>query len=295
MARLRGPGGCPWDREQTIESLRGFVLEETYEVLDAIDRGDHDALRGEIGDLLFEGVFLAQIEVDAGRFSVADSVRAISEKLVRRHPHVFGTTASRVKTAGQVVEQWEQIKSREQKDAGERRSLLAGVPRSLPSLLRAHEIGTRVAAVGFDWARTTDVVDKIEEEVAELRGAVQGEGRERVEEEMGDLLFSIANLARKLGIEPESALRKANEKFSARFDKLERAFEARGQSIHDATLEEMESEWGAVKHSETTATPTLHEPTANAKNRRSEESKEHGKRVDQKRAGRAPAEGRRQR
>jgi MazG family protein len=257
MARLRGPGGCPWDREQTIESLRGFVLEETYEVLDAIDRGDHDALRGEIGDLLFEGVFLAQVQVDAGRFSVADSLRAISEKLVRRHPHVFGTTASRVKTAGQVVEQWEQIKSREQKDAGERRSLLAGVPKSLPSLLRAHEIGTRVAAVGFDWAGTTDVVDKIEEEVAELRGAVQGEGRDRVEEEMGDLLFSIANLARKLGIEPESALRKANEKFGARFDKLERAFEARGQSIHDATLEEMEAEWGAVKHSEATAPPKI--------------------------------------
>ena len=295
MARLRGPGGCPWDREQTIESLRGFVLEETYEVLDAIDRGDHDGLRGEIGDLLFEGVFLAQIEADAGRYSVVDSLRAISQKLVRRHPHVFGTTAPRVKTAGQVVEQWEQIKSREQKDAGERRSLLGGVPKSLPSLLRAHEIGMRVAAVGFDWARTTDVVDKIEEEVAELRRAVQGEGRERAEDEMGDLLFSIANLARKLGIEPESALRKANEKFGARFDKLERAFEARGQSIHDKTLEEMEAEWGAVKHREATATPEPHGPTANAKNRRSEESKEGRKGMDQKRAGRAPAGGRRQR
>lgn len=295
MARLRGPGGCPWDREQTIESLRGFVLEETYEVLDAIDRGDHDALRGEIGDLLFEGVFLAQVEADAGRFSVADSLQAISQKLVRRHPHVFGTTASRVKTANQVVEQWEQIKSREQKDAGERRSLLSGVPKSLPSLLRAHEIGMRVAAVGFDWAGTTDVVDKIEEEVAELRRAVQGEGRDRAEEEMGDLLFSIANLARKLGIEPESALRKANEKFSARFDKLERAFEARGQSIHDATLEEMEVEWGAVKHREATAAVALHGPTANTKNRRSAESKEDRKRVDKKPAGRAPARGRRQR
>src|SRR6476619_698286 len=168
MARLRGPSGCPWDREQTIESLRGFVLEETYEVLDAIDRGDHEALRGEIGDLLFEGVFLAQVEADAGRFSVADSLRAICEKLVRRHPHVFGPAGSHVRTANQVVEQWEQIKSREQKDAGERRSLLRGVPGTLPSLLRAHEIGTRVAAVGFDWSKTTDVVDKIEEEVAEL-------------------------------------------------------------------------------------------------------------------------------
>src|SRR4026207_914477 len=195
LVRLRGPNGCPWDHEQTIQSLRGFVLEETYEVLDAIDRGDHDALRGEIGDLIFEGVFLAQIETDAGRFSVADSLRTITQKLVRRHPHGFGTTASRVRPPSQVIEQWEQIKSREQKEAGERRSLLVGVPKSLPSLLRAHEIGTRVAAVGFDWVRATDVVDKVEEEVAELRRAVQGEGHERAEEEMGDLLFSIANLA----------------------------------------------------------------------------------------------------
>src|SRR5689334_1590228 len=179
MARLRGPNGCPWDREQTIESLRGFVLEETYEVLDAIDRGDHEALRGEIGDLLFEGVFLAQVESDDGRFTVADSLRAISEKLIRRHPHIFGPSGSNVRTSGQVVEQWEQIKAREQQDAGERRSLLRGVPRSLPSLLRAHEIGTRVAAVGFDWVRTPDVVDKIEEEVAELRDAIQSEGVER--------------------------------------------------------------------------------------------------------------------
>src|SRR5688572_615326 len=209
MARLRGPGGCPWDREQTLESLRGFVLEETYEVLDAIDRGDHDALRGEIGDLLFEGVFLAQIEADNGRFDVAASLRAITAKLIRRHPHIFGTKKG-VRTAGQVVEQWEQIKAREQKQAGERRSLLGGVPKVLPSLLRAHEIGTRVAAVGFDWAHTSDVVDKIEEEVGELRKAVDGEGLKRAEEEMGDLLFTIANLARKLGLEPESALRMAN-------------------------------------------------------------------------------------
>lgn len=247
MARLRGPGGCPWDHEQTLESLRGFVLEETYEVLDAIDRGDHAALLGEIGDLLFEGVFLAQIEADERRFTVADSLRAISTKLVRRHPHVFGTKGHAIRTPGQVVEQWEQIKAREQKDAGERRSLLKGVPRSMPALLRAHEIGTRVAAVGFDWAKTADVVDKIEEEVAELRVAVSGEGRERAEEEMGDLLFSIAQLARKLGIEPESALRKANEKFSARFDKVEHGLEDRGRSMHDATLEEMEAEWQRVK------------------------------------------------
>jgi MazG family protein len=247
MATLRGPGGCPWDHEQTIDSLRGYLLEETYEVLDAIDRGDHDALRGEIGDLLFEGVFLAQVEADAGHYTVTDSLDAIAAKLVRRHPHVFGPAGQGLTTPGQVVEQWEQIKAREQAAAGTRRALLAGVPKSLPSLLRAHEIGTRVAAVGFDWAQPADVVAKIEEEVAELREAVAGQGRERAEEEMGDLLFSLAQLARQLGLEPESALRKANEKFTARFAALEAAFEARGKALQDATLPEMEEEWQRIK------------------------------------------------
>jgi MazG family protein len=246
MARLRGPGGCPWDREQTLESLRGFLLEETYEVLDAIDRADHDDLRGEIGDLLFEGVFLAQIETDEGRFSVADSLSHISEKLIRRHPHVFADTSG-VETPTQVLEQWEQIKAQEQQNRGERKALLAGVPKAMPALARANEISTRVAAVGFDWAQTQDVIAKIEEEVAELREATAHESGDRVEEEMGDLLFSIANLARKLGIEPESALRKANEKFTTRFTALEEVFERRGGSIHDATLEEMEEVWQDVK------------------------------------------------
>jgi ATP diphosphatase len=250
MARLRGPDGCPWDREQTLESLRGFVLEETYEVLDAIDRGDHDDLRGEIGDLLFEGVFLAQIAADEGRFDVADSLRSIAAKLIRRHPHIFGDGTSDIRTPGQVLEQWEQIKSREQKDAGEQRSLLRGIPRALPALLRAHEIGTRVGAVGFEWARTADVVAKIEEEVAEVRRAVESEGSARTEEEIGDLLFAIANLSRRLGVEPESALRKANEKFSARFEAVERALEARGRSVHDSSLEEMDAEWNRIKAGE---------------------------------------------
>ena len=246
MARLRGPDGCPWDREQTLESLRGFVLEETYEVLDAIDRGDHDALEGEIGDLLFEGVFLAQIETDAQRFSVTDALKHITAKLIRRHPHVFGD-ASGVTTPGTVVEQWEQIKAREQEGKGEKKALLAGVPKAMPALARANEIGTRVAAVGFDWAATEDVITKIEEEVAELREAAMHETRERAEEEMGDLLFSMANLARRMGIEPESALRMANEKFSERFTALEAVFARRGQSVHDASLEEMEAVWHEVK------------------------------------------------
>ncbi len=247
MARLRGPQGCPWDREQTLASLRAFLLEETYEVLDAIDRGDSEALRGEIGDLIFEGVFLAQVCADEGRFTVADSLRAITAKLIRRHPHIFDPAGRPLETPGEVHQQWEQIKAKEQADAGERRSVLRGLAKSLPSLLRAYEIGTRVAAVGFDWQRSGDVVDKIEEEVAELRQAVASEGRARSEEEMGDLLFAVANLARKLGIDPESALRKANEKFTARFEAVEERLHGRGRSVHDASLEEMEAEWQAVK------------------------------------------------
>ncbi len=245
VARLHAPGGCPWDREQTIESLRPFVLEETYEVLDAIDRGDHDALRGEIGDFIFEGVFLAQLETGAGRFTVAESLRHVTEKLIRRHPHVFGR-APGVDTPTKVLEQWEQIKGREQQSAGERKSLLKGIPQSMPSLLRAHEIGTRAAAVGFDWERTDDVIAKIEEEAAELRAASR-DGRERTEEEMGDLLFAIANLARRLGIDAESALRKANAKFTKRFGRMEAVFDERGRAMQEASLEEMEEVWREVK------------------------------------------------
>ena len=215
MARLRGPGGCPWDREQTIESLRSFVLEETYEVLDAIDRDDHEALRGEIGDFIFEGVFLAQMEADAGRFTVTDSLRHINEKLIRRHPHIFGDTAG-VDTPGKVLEQWEQIKAREQQSAGERKSLLKACQRQCPRSCAR----TKSARASPPWASTgrstDDVITKIEEEVEELRAAAH-EGRERTEEEMGDLLFAMSNLARKLGIDAESALRKANEKFTQRF------------------------------------------------------------------------------
>ena len=246
MARLRAPDGCPWDREQTLESLRGFVLEETYEVLDAIDRADHDALLGEIGDMLFEGVFLAQVESDEHRFTVADSLRHVTDKLVRRHPHVFGDRQG-VTSTGAVLEQWEQIKAGEQQSKGQKTSLLAGVPKSMPALARANEIGTRVAAVGFDWARTEDVIAKIEEEVVELRDARQHESHQRAEEEMGDLLFSIAQLARQLNIDAESALRQANEKFTKRFTALEEIFEETGRSIHDANLEEMEAVWQQVK------------------------------------------------
>jgi tetrapyrrole methylase family protein/MazG family protein/ATP diphosphatase len=247
MAHLRGPKGCPWDREQTLASLRGFVLEESHEVIDAIDRHDLNALRGEIGDLIFEGVFLAQVCADEGHFSVADSLAAINAKLIRRHPHIFDPKGRPLATAGQVVQQWEQIKAREQAEAGERRSLLGGLPKALPSLLRAHEIGIRAAAVGFDWPTPEDVVEKIEEEVAELRRAVAGESPARREEEMGDLLFSIANLARKLGIESESALRKANQKFTERFSALEDRVHDQGRALQELTLDELEVEWQKVK------------------------------------------------
>jgi MazG family protein len=253
MARLRGPGGCPWDREQTVASLRPYVLEETYEVLDAIDRGDMAALEGEIGDLIFEGVFLAQICADEGRFTVADSVGTVTDKLVRRHPHVFASRKSL--TSRGVKTQWEQIKADEQRQRGDRRSVLGGVKRTLPALLRAYEIGGRVGAVGFDWARAGDVIAKVREEVDELAEAIEQNSRDRTEEEMGDLLFALANLSRKLGIEPESALRRANEKFTARFEALEQRFEAEGRSIHGATLAEMESRWQDLKRKKPRETP----------------------------------------
>jgi MazG family protein len=260
MRRLRAPGGCPWDREQTLASLRPFVLEETYEVLEAIESGGPENLREELGDFLFEAVFLAQISEEAGHFSIADAIQAICDKLVRRHPHVFSRQDGDVPTtSGQVLERWEAIKARERASQGlshgkapsRPKTTLSGVPKTLPSLLRAYEISARAAAVGFDWARPADVLDKIEEEVAEVRSEVESGATgdlSRAEEEMGDLLFAMANLSRKLGIEPEAALRRANEKFTKRFDAVEYAFAAQGRSLQDATLDEMEAEWARVKH-----------------------------------------------
>ena len=255
MRTLRAPGGCPWDREQTHGSLRPFVLEETYEVLEAIDAGNMEELREELGDYLYEAVFLAQISEEAGEFSIGDAIDAIREKLVRRHPHVFAKAPDEKDiTTGQVIERWETMKARERETKGQpdspAKTTLSGVPKTLPSLLRAYEISARAAAVGFDWVRAGDVLDKIEEEVAEVRHEVEsGETSHpsRAEEEMGDLLFAITNLSRKLGIEPEAALRRANEKFTKRFDAMERPFTSRGKLLTDATLEEMEEEWRTVK------------------------------------------------
>jgi MazG family protein len=255
MRTLRAPGGCPWDREQTHASLRPFVLEETYEVLEAIDAGNIEDLREELGDYLYEAVFLAQISEESGDFAIGDAIDEIRTKLVRRHPHVFAKqTGDDGITSGQVIERWETMKAREREEKHTphtpSRTTLSGVPKTLPSLLRAYEISARAAAVGFDWAKADDVLDKIEEEVAEVRREVESGATghlSRAEEEMGDLLFAITNLSRKLGIEPEAALRRANEKFTRRFDAMERAFAARGQLLSDVTLDAMESEWQRVK------------------------------------------------
>ncbi len=209
VAALRAPDGCPWDREQTIDSLEPFVLEETYEVLQAIDRHDHAALCEELGDFVFEAVFLAQLESEAGHFTIADSLTSIADKLVRRHPHIFAREAGEapLDSAGQVRTRWEEIKAQERRDttAGGAspapKTLLSGIAPTLPALLRAYHIGVRAASVGFDWAGAGDIVDKIQEEVDELREAVEAPGavdHGRAEEEMGDLLFAIANLSRKL-------------------------------------------------------------------------------------------------
>ena len=257
VARLRAPDGCPWDREQTIDTLKPFVLEETYEVLEAIDRHDHGELREELGDFVFEAVFLAQLEAEAGHFTIADSLRLVADKLVRRHPHVFKRDEgeAELQSGDQVRVRWEEIKAQEraghetheQHEATKTkpRTLLSGIAPALPALLRAYHIGTRAASVGFDWAHTNDVVEKIDEEVRELKEAQNDAGR--AEEEMGDLLFAIANLARKMGIEPETALRKANEKFTKRFTDMETRIGTSGRTIADLALAELEEEWQRSK------------------------------------------------
>ena len=249
MRRLRAEDGCAWDRQQTLESLRPFVIEETYEVVDAIDRGDRDALRDELGDFLLEAVFLAQISAERGDFDIADSLRAICEKLVRRHPHVFGEQAGdeHAPDADQVKRRWEEIKADEQRTAGRPASALGSIPESLPALLRAYRLGKRAATVGFDWTDAAGVEAKVAEELRELAQARTAGSAADVEEELGDLLFAVANLARHLDVDPETALRAANRKFSARFAALETRLQERGFALRDATLEEMEAEWARVK------------------------------------------------
>jgi len=246
MTTLRGEQGCPWDRKQTLETLKPFVIEESYEVIDAIDRNDRAALAEELGDFLLQAVFIAELTREEGSFDIYDAVTAIHDKLVRRHPHVFGDVQA--DDAEQVLVNWEKLKNEERK--AENKSVLAGVPQSLPALLRASRLTEKAARVGFDWRRTEDVFAKLEEEIAELHEAIDSGDQSKVHDEAGDLLFTLANIARKLNVNAEEALQSTNRKFTRRFESMERSVRERGQNLDQLTLEQMDALWDAAKASE---------------------------------------------
>jgi MazG family protein len=246
MARLRAPDGCPWDRKQSFDSIKPYLLEETYEVLDAVDARDWAALREELGDLMLQAVFFAQMAREEGRFGIEDSLDAINEKLVRRHPHVFGDGTA--DTPEEVKRRWDEIKAEEKKELGRDAGLLATVPTSMPALVEASQIASRAAGVGFDWPDVQGVLDKLDEELAELAQArTSGAPAEEVEGELGDLLFVVVNLARFLKVDPEQALRRTNRKFRARFSHVEQGLKEAGKAPAQATLEEMETLWQEAK------------------------------------------------
>jgi len=246
MARLRAPGGCPWDREQTFDTIKPYTLEETYEVLDAIDRRDWNGVAEELGDFLLQAVFYAQMGAEAKLFAVEDALDAINQKLIRRHPHVFGDEAAQ--TAGDVKRIWGEVKAAEKKDQGrEADGLLAGVPRALPALVEGQQIASRAAGAGFDWETPDQVLDKLHEELAEFAEARRNASQEEMENEMGDLLFVLVNLARFVKVDPEQALRKTNAKFRARFAYMERKLAERGRTLEDSNIEEMEALWQEAK------------------------------------------------
>ena len=243
MARLRAPEGCPWDREQTMRSLRPFILEEAYELVEAINRGETEAIREELGDLLLEVVFVNQIAAEQELFGMDEVIRGIHDKLVRRHPHVFET--ERVSSADKALERWEEIKKREKEKTD---SVLDGVPRSLAALARAQKISSRAAKAGFDWQSAKEVKAKLDEELEELNEAVASGSSAAVEEEMGDILFAVVNLARHLDVDAEVALSSAIEKFSERFRHLENALRTQGRSVSDADMEELDHLWEKAKN-----------------------------------------------
>lgn len=260
QARLRAPNGCPWDREQTHSTLRTYLIEEAYEVLDALESGDDAKFAEEMGDLLLQIVFHSQIAAEEGRFTVSDVIREIHEKLVRRHPHVFGK--KRARNAAEVLKNWEQIKAEERRGKGEKESaraasktnktdsLLDGVSRGLPATLEGLQLTRRAARIGFDWEDADGVLEKIGEEAREIRDALQTKKGEKTEEELGDLLFAVVNLARFLNVDPEIALKKANAKFSARFRAMEQLASESGKMLADVPREEIERLWDAVKGGE---------------------------------------------
>ncbi len=247
MDRLRGEGGCPWDREQTFETLKTFLIEESYEVIEAVDKGDFDDLCGELGDVQLQIVFMARIAKEEGFFTMADVLRRINEKMIRRHPHVFGDET--IHSTDEVLENWEKIKAKEREGendkSGNQKGFLSGIPKSLPALQVAYQIGVKTSRIGFDWETPAQVEEKIHEEWAEMKEAEAANDREGLREELGDLLFTIANFARKHGIDPEDALRLSNDKFMKRFEKMEKATD-----VTASTTERLEELWQAAKAEE---------------------------------------------
>jgi tetrapyrrole methylase family protein/MazG family protein len=247
MARLRSPNGCPWDRAQDSTSLKPYLLEEAYEVLEAIEEGVPDKVKEELGDLLFQVIFHAQLAHEHAEFDIYDIVEGTIAKMTRRHPHVFGAAAA--STPKEALQNWEEIK-RQEKAADQGTSVLDGVPRQLPSLLRAQRLQDKAARVGFDWERIEQVWEKLAEELRELQAAAAGQDRAKVEAELGDVLFSVVNLARFLEINPDEALHKTTTKFTQRFQYIERQLTQQGKTPKQATLEEMDALWEEAKRRE---------------------------------------------
>jgi MazG family protein len=250
MARLRAPNDCPWDREQTFDTIKSYLLEETYEVIDAIDRRDWQELASELGDLQLQVVFFSQMAAEEGRFTIGDVLDRICDKLIRRHPHVFGEESAR--TSGEVLKRWNELKA-EEKGPQASPALLDGVPRAMPALLEAYQLTSRASQVGFDWQRFEDLLAKLEEELGELeeaRSSAQHDinVRARVEDELGDLLFMMVNIVRFLQFDPELALRKTNRKFRERFARVEQGLQERGKTFNQSGIEEMEELWQQAKN-----------------------------------------------
>lgn len=264
MARLRSPDGCPWDRAQDYDSVKGLLLEEAYEVVDAVSSRDFGAIEDELGDLLFQVVFYSRLAEEEGRFKFNDVVDRICAKLVRRHPHVFGDVVAR--TPEEALQSWNAVKQTERSTAAKAdappASLLDGIPKALPSTLEAFKLGAQAGEAGFDWVRVEDLLDKVEEEVREIREELKtphpensasthlGTAAGKLQEEVGDLIFSVANLARYIGSDPETCLRQANRKFKHRFQSLEREVMKRGKKVRECSPEELESIWVEVKTKE---------------------------------------------
>lgn len=243
MATLRGENGCPWDKKQTKATIRPYIIEETYEVAEAVDENDPVMLKEELGDLLFEIVFYAQMMREEDGIDIYDIIAGIHAKMVRRHPHIFGDTS--VSGADEVVVNWEQIKQEEKK--GKRTSVLEGVPKDLPSLLRAHRLQSKASNVGFQWENFQQVIEKLDEEFYELRHAYKSGDAEQLEEEFGDMLFVMVSVARFLNINPDNALQKAIQKFTRRFQRIERHVKAEGRQWSEMSVDEMETLWQEAK------------------------------------------------